>query len=328
MNTAEIIERCRELPGVTVSTGGGYAELMLSNADGKGRMRFIPVFPGITLAGISVGAPVWPAPGAESCSPEAKGPLIINYCTRGRCELVLNDGRHVFLTAGQISLTERFAQREYVYPGRVYEGIEIFIDPETAESGAEVMMDGFGLDVGALRGEYCPGGETFIARLALPDALTARLSAAIDGADSVARVGMKTGVIELLAMLLYEKPAHTAEPQVFYTKSQVEIAKQTERIITSDLAKQHTVREFAALFSVSESSIKNYFTGVFGQSISQYTTRQRMLYAAKLLAETRLSVIEVACRAGYANQSKFAAAFRREFGCAPLEYRRKNRLNG
>ena len=123
MNTAEIIERCRELPGVTVSTRDGYAELMLSNADGKGRMRFCPVFPGITLAGISVGAPVWPAPGAESCTPEAKGPLIINYCTRGRCELVLNDGQHVFLTAGQISLTERFAQREYVYPGRVYEGI-------------------------------------------------------------------------------------------------------------------------------------------------------------------------------------------------------------
>ncbi len=118
MNTAEIIERCRELPGVTVNAGDGYAELMLSNAEGKGRMRFIPVFPGITLAGISVGATVWPAPGAESCTPEAKGPLIINYCTRGRCELVLNDGRHVFLTAGQISLTERFAQREYVYPGR------------------------------------------------------------------------------------------------------------------------------------------------------------------------------------------------------------------
>ena len=63
MNTAEIIERCRELPGVTVNAGDGYAELMLSNADGKGRMRFCPVFPGITLAGISVGAPVWPAPG-------------------------------------------------------------------------------------------------------------------------------------------------------------------------------------------------------------------------------------------------------------------------
>ena len=53
-----------------------------------------------------------------------------------------------------------------------------------------------------------------------------------------------------------------------------------------------------------------------------------MLHAATLLAETRLSVIEVACRAGYANQNKCAAAFRREFGCAPLEYRRKNRLNG
>ena len=46
MNTAEIIERCRELPGVTVNAGDGYAELMLSNAEGKGRMCFCPVFPG------------------------------------------------------------------------------------------------------------------------------------------------------------------------------------------------------------------------------------------------------------------------------------------
>lgn len=72
MNTAEIIERCRELPGVTVNVGDGYAELMLSNADGKGQMRFCPVFPGITLAGISVGAPVWPASRAESCTPEGR----------------------------------------------------------------------------------------------------------------------------------------------------------------------------------------------------------------------------------------------------------------
>ena len=78
------------------------------------------------------------------------------------------------------------------------------------------------------------------------------------------------------------------------------------------------MHEFAELFSVSESSVKNYFHGVFGQSISRYVTHKRMLYAAELLSGTRLSVIEVANRSGYVNQSNFAAAFRREFSCSSL----------
>ena len=48
-----------------------------------------------------------------------------------------------------------------------------------------------------------------------------------------------------------------------------------------------------------------------------------MLEAARLQTGTRLSVIEEAGRVGYEKQSKFAAAFRREFACTSLEYRRK-----
>lgn len=82
----------------------------------------------------------------------------------------------------------------------------------------------------------------------------------------------------------------------------------------------------AELFSVSESSVKNYFYGVFGQSISKYLTHRRMLRAAELLKTTDCSVLEVANQVGYLNQSKFAAAFRREHAVTPLEYRRKARL--
>ena len=157
----------------------------------------------------------------------------------------------------------------------------------------------------------------------LPDALREKLWELEHGGEAQA-VGMKTGVIELLAALIYETAEMKTARPVYYTKSQVGIAKRTEAIITADLSKQHTVREFAELFSVSESSVKNYFHGVFGQSISRYVTHKRMLYAAELLSGTRLSVIEVANRSGYVNQSKFAAAFRREFSCSPPEYRRKN----
>ena len=65
---------------------------------------------------------------------------------------------------------------------------------------------------------------------------------------------------------------------------------------------------------------------MFGQSISQYTMYERMKKAAHLLTETNLSVLEVANRVGYENQSKFAAAFRRSRGSSPLEYRRAGKL--
>lgn len=326
MDTAQIVRQCRRLPGVTVREGEDYTELLLSGSEGSGRMRFIPLFAGVTLALISVNAPSWPAPAPESSAPEAKGPLIVNYCTRSRCELMLNDNKSVFLTAGHISLTEKFALNEYVYPGRVYEGIELFIDPETVRHGLPVLREGFGVELAALREKYCPDGETYIARLPLPDTLSGRLSDNAGAESAMGTVQLKTGVIDLLALLLHDQ-SQPRQP-VYYTRSQVAIAKQIEAIITGDLSQPHTVREFAERFSVSESSVKNYFHGVYGQSIAQYMTGQRMLLAAKLLAQTKLSVIDMAARVGYLNQSKFSAAFRLAYACTPLEYRRSQRLSG
>lgn len=324
MNTANILEQCRALPGVTVEEKPDGAQLRLALDDGSGRMRFYVLFPGVTLAQIAVDAPRWPAPQPEESTPEARGPLIINYCARGRCELVLNDNRRVFQTAGQISLTERFAREEYVYPGRVYEGVELFIDPETAAKGVPLLREGFGVDIARLRERYCPDGETFFAPFVLPETLLERLFDANSGGSATA--GRKTAVIDLLALLLSDSAPVQPAIAAYYTRTQVEIARQTEQIISADLSRQHTAREFAERFSVSESSVKNYFSGVFGESILQYTAHRRMLLAAKLLRETRLSVIEVANRAGYLNQSKFSAAFRRAYGRAPLEYRRESNL--
>ena len=233
---------------------------------------------------------------------------------------MLNDGRSVFLTEGHISLTEKFAQREYLYPGNVYEGIEIFVDPEMMTGGLPALRELFGLDITALREKYCPEENTYISRMALPDDLLAKLCPAEDDA-----IGRKTGVVTLLSLLLSEE-AHE-ETMYYYTRSQVEIARQTEHIILRDLSVSHTVRELAQRFGVSEGSVKNYFRGVYGQSISAYTTHRRMSCAAELLRTTDLSILEVANRVGYENQSKFAAAFKRVYGCSPFEYRRKANLS-
>ena len=51
-----------------------------------------------------------------------------------------------------------------------------------------------------------------------------------------------------------------------------------------------------------------------------------MRKASELLTGSQLSVSEVTEQVGYINQSKFAAAFKKQFGMSPLEYRRAQKL--
>ena len=138
------------------------------------------------------------------------------------------------------------------------------------------------------------------------------------------------GLIKLLsARLLWEvkrQPVEASPSLRYFTRSQVAIAREAREILCADLSQNHTAREFAERFQVSETSLKNYFRGVFGENLSIFLRGARMRRAAELLRDTELRVAEIAAQVGYENQSKFAAVFARQFGCPPLEYRRRARL--
>ena len=86
------------------------------------------------MAYIFVNSPVWTAPDFHDNGSMETGPLLLNYCVTGRCELILNNGNFVYVKDGEISLTERFARQQYVYPRRIYEGIEFFVDMDTVNA--------------------------------------------------------------------------------------------------------------------------------------------------------------------------------------------------
>lgn len=137
---------------------------------------------------------------------------------------------------------------------------------------------------------------------------------------------MKIYALALFSLLQNLNDIPPSQVCTFFTETQVGIAKRVEKIITSDLRGHHPAWELAAQFSVSETSLKNYFRGVFGQNISVYLREVRMKKAAKLLVTTKLSVAEVAEQVGYMNQSKFALVFKKQYNLSPLEYRREKRL--
>ena len=59
MNIDEIIRKCVEVPGISIERGEYSAGLFLNEKDGKGFVTYFPLFPGLTLAYISVNAPLW-----------------------------------------------------------------------------------------------------------------------------------------------------------------------------------------------------------------------------------------------------------------------------
>lgn len=327
MNIDEIIQKCTEIPGISIVRGEYSAGLFLNEREGNGSATFFPLFPGITLAYISVNAPLWTAPDFNSESSHEKGPLLLNYCVTGRCELILNNGHFVYVTDGDLSLTEHFAQKQYVYPRRIYEGLEFFVELDTFMAQSVWLQEEFRIDLRRIAERYCPNGNTYISS-ASPEAkeVLKKLWSLYQAPIPSAVVQMKLYSLALFSLLMELKELPPIQACAFFTETQVNIAKQVEQIITADLRQHHPAWELAARFSISETSMKNYFRGVFGQNISIYLREVRMRKAAELLVNGKLSVSEAAEQVGYINQSKFAAVFKKQFGMSPLEYRRMRHL--
>lgn len=320
MKFDEMLENNTKVPGVYFKKGPNNIQLFLEQEDSHGKMIFYSLFPGIYLAYIKISSPAWPIYNSE----EDYCMFLVNYCIHGRCELLLNNGNFIYLDQGDLALSNQAAQNQFTYPYNNYEGIEFYIDIKAVKEQAEFLSQYFEVDVSKIRKTYCYDDRTYIAK---PTSRTRQLLENIWLLQKEPSVfHMRLLCIELFQTLLDQTTISRSKSCSFYTGIQVQMAKKVNAIISSDLRKHYPVRELAGLFSVSETSLKNYFRGVYGKNISVYLRELRMDSAAKLLVDSNLSVLEIAEQVGYANQGKFAAVFKKQFQITPSEYRRKKIL--
>lgn len=92
--------------------------------------------------------------------------------------------------------------------------------------------------------------------------------------------------------------------------------------IDTHLLEPITVADLAQVSHTSESRVYALFDSWLGMSPGRYITRQRMQFSADLLRSTSWPVAAIAQHIGYADQSAFTRAFRREFGQSPSSYRK------
>jgi AraC-like DNA-binding protein len=87
--------------------------------------------------------------------------------------------------------------------------------------------------------------------------------------------------------------------------------------------KPWTVALLATKVGMSRSPFATRFAELVGQSPMSYLKHWRLRLAGKLLDDRALSLSNIAERVGYESAAAFSRGFKREFGVAPAQYRRR-----
>jgi AraC-like DNA-binding protein len=93
--------------------------------------------------------------------------------------------------------------------------------------------------------------------------------------------------------------------------------------IHADPVRQWTVATLGETAGLSRSAFSRRFTELVGQPPLAYLTSWRLTLAARLLADTDAPLATVARQVGYASEFAFAAAFKRDFGTPPGQFRKQ-----
>ncbi len=267
--------------------------------------------------------------------------LILNFCINGRCDVSLAGNRYAIVGEHQICISTILPTKDFYYPGRLYEGIQIYIDMSSLHTANHHTDVSNITSINTTPAEDALSAPTdFLTFLGIHPEQIVEIFC---GSDSLYLHRMNDTLYELVqdiwktkeepdfgclryltVRLLHElmKMPGESEVNTYFTRSQIAIVKEAETLIMQDLSRRITAKEMADRFGISESSFKLYIKGILGDSYLSYFRKKRMEKAAELLESTNMKVIEIANAVGYENQGKFAKVFAEIYGVLPLEFRR------
>lgn len=177
----------------------------------------------------------------------------------------LAQNRYAIVKEGQLCASTIWPTKDFYYPGRLYEGIQIYVDLNRAEEETD-FLPALGICPAGLAERFRGNDGGYLHRMS----------------DSVRTVVKKIwekkeapepGELRYLTLrLLHEiKDMHKeSELDTCFTRSQIAIVKEAESLILADLSRRITAKDMAERFGISESSFKWYVRGILGDSYLSY----------------------------------------------------------
>ena len=323
---AELLNYLKQI-GATVDDETGRAELTFNIKDDR-QDKVFAYFLSDSMQIIMYDIGMGPLPSLDLKFRAEGRYLKVNCCRRGRCEFQNGEGKSVYISAGEVSMdyytdissTSTFFVENYL-------GIEITMQVD------KVIVD---LPTLAML-------KKAIKRMDMPDYATNINSFYyVSSSENTKRttdelikyfaencdkelIIIKTA--ELGHNIGTDITQNNIKQRTFANRVQVRIAEDISRKLSDECGERWTVKYFAEKYSISESSVKNYFRNVYGCGFKEYQTMRRMEKAGRLLRETDINITNVAENVGYGSVSKFRAVFVNYFGMTPREYRCSARID-
>lgn len=133
------------------------------------------------------------------------------------------------------------------------------------------------------------------------------------------QLGIKGALLQILAEL-GSRGVLSKEPSLL--DQRVEMVKKAILYMREHYREKLYVRDVAGEVGMNEQYFCRFFKRAVGKSPMNYVSGLRIREAARLLRESSRSVTEVSLESGFNNLGNFMKAFREEFGCTPLQYRK------
>jgi LacI family transcriptional regulator len=141
---------------------------------------------------------------------------------------------------------------------------------------------------------------------------------------------------ELLAGMINRKKTISrdiiVEPLYAVTRQSTDILATEDRniakaicFIRDNAGHNINVEDVVKSVPVSRRALYHRFKKVLGRSIHEEIRRVQIQYAAKMLTETDLQIMEIACKLGYPDAKNLSRIFKKEKGITPIAYRKKHR---
>lgn len=135
------------------------------------------------------------------------------------------------------------------------------------------------------------------------------------------RLFLESKVLELLALYL-ERNKKNSTKQTNQSPKLLKKMYEIQGIINSDFTEQFSIQELSRKVGLNDFVVKKEFKRVFGLTIFEYTSNQRMLKAKELLTHSTLPIYEISESVGYKNSTHFTAAFKKQEGTTPKKFRK------
>ena len=252
--------------------------------------------------------------------------LRMLICRRGHGEFTEN-GINLNLSGGEFSIKSGGeGENSFVFTGDSLLGVEIVLQvDEAVDESILLKMLGTTMRSMGFRHDDFLTDQWYFSNLT--DESEIVIDHLIDNcfnrADSAI---IMINAAEIGYILAKEYKGSESKERKYPTNPQRAIAEDMHRQLTENYSERITAALFAEKYSMSDTTVKNYFKSVYGYSFKEYQMKVRMEKAAELLENSRMKIVEIAVAVGYATQAKFIEAFKKHYHMTPSKYRQSKRL--